>query len=92
MAIFKTARRPAIEVRPLTPDERQQTEDAQWATRDPQVLAMYVGEFVVPYRRQIVAHGHDIEAVLEEAARVTGLRPEELPVCGIDDPLEYLSH
>jgi hypothetical protein len=62
-------------------------EDVEWALHDPEVLANYTGEFVVPVDRRIVVHGEDIEAVLGEAARVTGRDPERLPVCGIDDPL-----
>jgi hypothetical protein len=46
-----------------------------------------MGEFVVPYMKQIVAHGQDIRAVLEQAARKTGKSIEELPVIGIDDSL-----
>ena len=92
MPVPELSARPVIEVRPITPEERQQAEDARWATHDLEVLDKYMGQFVVPYRRQIVAHGYDVEAVLEEASRVTGLRPEELPICGIDDPLQDLPH
>ena len=84
--------RRAVEIHPLTDEERQQEEDCLWATHDPEILADYVGQFVVPYRRQVVAHGFDIELVLQEAARVTGKRPQELPVCGIDDPLVDIPH
>ena len=92
MAVSDTAGRSAAEVYPLTPEERQQIEDAQWCRHDPVVLDKYVGQFVVPFRRQIVAHGLDVESVLAEASRVTGLRPETLPICGIDDPLQDLPH
>ncbi len=51
------------------------------------MLARYVGEFVVPYRRQVVAHGTDAAAVLAEAARVSGRRAEELALVGVIDPL-----
>jgi hypothetical protein len=30
--------------------------------------------------------------VLAEAARVTGRKPEDLPICGIDDPLLDVPH
>jgi hypothetical protein len=79
-------------VYPLTEEERQQGEDCRWARHDPEVQAKYIGEFIVPYRRQIIAHGTDIEAVLAEAARVTGLKPDDLPVCGVDDPLMDIPH
>lgn len=76
----------------LTAEERQQEEDVHWALHDPDVLANYTGQFVVPVDRRIVAHGEDVEAVLEEAARVTGRDPDRLPICGIDDPLLDLPH
>lgn len=59
----------------------------RWAQHDPEVLANHIGEFVVPFDRRIVAHGRDMESVLEEAARVTGRDPDRLPICSIDDPL-----
>ena len=42
---------------------------------------------MVPYNRQIVAHGYDMQAVLAEASRKAGRRIEELGIVGIDDPL-----
>lgn len=83
---------PRVEIHPISDEERQQEEDAQWALHDEEILAKYVGQFVVPQQRRVVAHGYDIEAVLSEAARVTGRKPEELPVCGIVDPLLDLPH
>jgi hypothetical protein len=72
---------------PLPPREFQRLEDARWARQDPGVLAQYLGEFVVPYERKIVAHGTDAAVVLAEAARITGLPVEELPLVGVIDPL-----
>jgi hypothetical protein len=92
MALSCAAERTATDVYPLTAEERQEEEDAQWALHDPVVLANYTGQFVVPVDRRIVAHGEDIELVLREAASVTGRDPERLPVCGIDDPLLDLPH
>ena len=92
MATSPVTERPRVEVHPLTEEERQQEEDCRWVLHDQEIQAKYMGEFVVPYRRQIIAHGTDIEAVLAEAARITGLKPEELPVCGIDDPLRDISY
>ena len=91
MASSPITERPRVEVHPLTEEERRQAEDCRWARHDPAVQAKYIGEFIVPYRRQIIAHGTDIEAVLDEAARITGLKPEDLPVCGVDDPLRDIS-
>ena len=92
MTVVDTTAQPVIEVQRLTAEERLQIEDAQWARHDKDVLESYRGQFVVPFRRRIVAHGHDVALVLAEAARVTGLRPEELPICGIDDPLHDLPY
>ena len=92
MASSPVTNRPPVEVHPLTDEERQQAEDCRWVLHDPEIQAKYMDEFVVPYRRQIIAHGTDIEAVLAEAARITGLKPEDLPVCGIDDPLRDISY
>lgn len=75
----------AVTTESLTPDERRQFDDIQWADADPQVIDQYRGEFVVPYLRRIVAHGHDLDQVLAEGARATGRKPEELPVVAVDD-------
>ena len=72
---------------PLQPEEFQRLGDARWARQDPDVLAQYFGEFVVPYQRKIVAHGTDAAVVLTEAAQITGRPVEELPLVGIIDPL-----
>jgi hypothetical protein len=79
-------------VRPLTAEQRQRLADAAWAEEDPQVIASYPGEFVVPHDRRIVAHGRDIQAVLKEAAAKTGRKLEELLVVGIDAPLQDMPH
>ncbi len=76
-----------VRVERLTPEECRQFDDMRWAQEDAEVVAKYKGQFVVPYMRQIVAHGYDVEAVLARAARKTRRRIEELPVIGIDDPL-----
>ena len=83
----RTASRGSAQVAPLTSDEHRQFADIEWAQQDPDVLRQYKGEFVVPYMKQVVAHGQDIRAVLEQAAQKTGKTIEELPVIGIDDSL-----
>jgi hypothetical protein len=83
----KQALRAQFAVRPLRPEEFERQEDVRWARQDPEVLAQHRGEFVVPYQRQIVAHGADAAAVLAEAAQITGRAVEELPLVGIIDPL-----
>ncbi len=73
--------------RALSAEESLRQDDARWAREAPEVLARHVGEFVVPYRREVVAHGNDAAAVLAEAARVTGRRADELALVGVIDPL-----
>jgi hypothetical protein len=80
-------RRTQVSMLPLEPKEFQRLEDARWARQDPDVLGKYVGEFVVPYRRKIVAHGKDAAVVLAQAAQVTGRPIEDLPLVGVIDPL-----
>ena len=80
-------RRGQVAMLPLQPKEFQRLEDARWARQDPDVLAQYLGEFVVPYERKIVAHGKDAAVVLAEAAQITGRPVEELPLVGVIDPL-----
>jgi hypothetical protein len=92
MASSSEVARAKVEIHPLTAEEREQEEDALWVLHDPEIQAKYLGQFFVPYRRQIIAHGDDIEAVLAEAARVTGRKPEDLPICGIDAPLLDVPH
>ena len=75
-------------MRPLLPDECRRHEDVHWVETNPDVQVRYRGEFVVPYQRQIVAHGVDAALVLATAAQVTGRTVEELPLVGIVDPLE----
>jgi len=79
-----------VSVEPLGELERRQIHDVRWARHDPEVQVKYAGQFVVPFGRKIVAHGKDIAAVLAQAARVTGCSEEQLPLCGIDDPLQKL--
>jgi hypothetical protein len=83
----KQARRAQYAVRTLQPEELECHNDVRWASEGPEVLARYCGEFVVPYHRQVVAHGTDAAAVLAEAARITGRPVEELALVGITDPL-----
>ena len=73
--------------RPLSAEESLRQDDARWAMEAPDVLARYGGEFVVPHRREVVAHGTDAAAVLAEAARITGRRADELALVGVIDPL-----
>jgi hypothetical protein len=81
------ALRAQLALSPLQPEEILHQEDVRWARRSPEVLARHRGEFVVPYRRQIVAHGMVAADVLAEAARITGRQAEELPLVGVIDPL-----
>src|SRR5205085_1920291 len=84
--------RAQFRIRPLTPEERQAADDETWALQDAEVQASYRGQFVVPFARKVIAHGLDAEQVLEEAARVTGRKVEELPLVGIADSLLDIPH
>jgi hypothetical protein len=70
----------------------QATEDEAWASHDADVQISYRGQFVVPFRRRIIAHGADAAQVLKEAAQLTGCKIEDLPLVGIDNPLSDVSH
>jgi hypothetical protein len=88
----KEALRAQRTTRPLEAEECRRLDDARWAGEAPEVLACYLGEFVVPYRREIIAHGTDAAVVLAEAARITGRRVEDLPLVGVIDPLLDVPH
>jgi Family of unknown function (DUF5678) len=70
---------------------QSQNDDLFWAQHDPSVEEHYAGEWVVPIQRRIVSHGKDLDAVLEEAARVTCRRKEELVACAIPHPDDWLA-
>jgi hypothetical protein len=74
-----------ITVTRLSAEERLRIDDMDWAHEDLEVQTRFRGEFVVPYNRQIVAHGTCYTDVPQEAANKTGRKPEELPVVGIED-------
>lgn len=88
----RRAARTKFAVRPLTQHELLVSADIVWAQQDPEIQLTHKGEFVVPYRGQIVAHGQVAAQVLEEAARKTGIRTEELPLVGIIDPVADIPH
>jgi hypothetical protein len=72
-------------------EEQKRNEDAYWAQHDPQVEKQYGGQWVVPHERKIVAHGTDLTSVLQEAARLTNRRPDELVVCAIPQANSWLA-
>jgi hypothetical protein len=80
-----------VVVQPLSAEHRRQFEDIDWAQHDPDVLDKYEGQFIVPFEKRVVAHGHDVATVLEEAARATGRDTQELPVVGINSLLQDVS-
>lgn len=67
-------------------------DDLQWVTQDLDILDQYMGEYVVPFGRRIVAHGTDLEQVLKEAAQRTGKEIWQLTFCAIQDPLRDIPH
>jgi hypothetical protein len=83
----RQALRAQFALTPLRPEELRRQEDVRWARENPAVLARHRGEFVVPFERQIVAHGTVAADVLAEAAQITGRQAEELPLVGVIDPL-----
>jgi hypothetical protein len=83
----RDALRSCFQTRPLTAQERQVAEDIAWAQQDSEVHAKHRGEFVVPYHRAIVAHGHDLALILEQASSILGRPKEDIPIVGIIDPL-----
>ena len=56
----------------LTEEESERIGDMFWAATDPELQKLYPDEYVAVYKHQVVAHGHDLKALLEEAERVTG--------------------
>ena len=71
--------------------EVEHDDDAFWAQHDLGVEQSYGGQWVVPFRRRIVAHGTDLEAVLEEAACATHRTRDELVVCAVPRPNDWLA-
>jgi Family of unknown function (DUF5678) len=76
---------------PMTEDEIQRSLDADWAKSDPEVEKRFAGQWVVPFERRIVAHGEDLEKVLQEAERLSFLPRERLVVCGVPHPESWLA-
>jgi hypothetical protein len=70
----------------LTEEETQQVADMTWAATDPELQNLYPDEFVAVHQRQIVAHGHDLKIVLDEAERITGLPRHKIAVTSILGP------
>jgi hypothetical protein len=75
----------------LTPDELQRYRDAEWAMHDPDVQRRFRGEWIVAYERNVVAHGPQPKAVLDQANRVAGLN-HRLVFCAGDEADSWLDH
>jgi hypothetical protein len=88
----KRAVQSKVKVGSIPSKHHQRYQDARWAQHDAEVQSRYRGEFVVPYLGKIVAHGTDAAAILAEAARLTGLKPQDLPLVGIINPLEDIPY
>ena len=87
LAAMKRALRARFTVRRATAAEVRRQADVRWARGETEVLDRYRGEFVVPYRGRIVAHGHDAAAVRASASRATGQPAEGFALVGIIDLL-----
>ena len=72
--------------RKLTEEEREQLADMEWAATDPELQKQYPDEFVAVYQRQVIAHGHDEEAFLEEAQRITGRPKHKIAITTVLGP------
>jgi hypothetical protein len=83
--------RSRFQVQPISQERREILQDILWAQQDPAVRALYEGEFVVPWKGKIIAHGDNAQAVLQEAAQITGRRVEDLPLVGVLDTLTDIS-
>lgn len=75
---------------PISESMAEQYDSADWAQHDPAVEELYGGQWVVAVDRKIVAHGADPGLVLKAAAVITGKNPDELIVCGIPHPDDWL--
>jgi hypothetical protein len=77
---------PGIESRPLTSLEQQQDADNAWALKHyDELIQRYPGEYLVVWRKQVVAHGKKPEQLLRESE--TEQRPkEELVLIAFPDP------
>jgi hypothetical protein len=74
------------QIRPLTNVEQQMDEDNDWALANyGELVGRYAGEYLVVWKKQVVAHGADPEALLKSAT--TPERPkEELVLVAFPDP------
>ena len=70
---------PQPSVRPMTPIERQQHEDLQWAVTAPEVQ-QHEGKLVVVHKKRVVAIGTDQRSLLAQAAAQEQCPPGELVV------------
>jgi hypothetical protein len=88
MASAEAEGRPTI----ISPAELECYRDAEWALHDPGVQELYCGQFVVAYKRQIIAHGPDPKAVAAQAELVVGGVAHRVVYCAPDDPDGWLNH
>ena len=66
-------------IRPMTPTERQQHEDLQWAATAPEVQ-QHEGKLVVVRKKRVIAVGTDQRSLLAHAATEEQCSPTELVV------------
>jgi hypothetical protein len=81
--------RPSVtpQLQPLSPKQQQFVDDNDWAMDNfDNLLQKYAGEFVVVWKKQILAHGSDWEQLLQENATEEHPR-EELVLVECPDPL-----
>lgn len=62
----------------LTPDEQQQSDDYDWALRDPEVHAKYRGLVVAVHKKQVLGAGQDHVAASAAALARPDCPPKHL--------------
>ena len=70
---------------PLTPSERQNWADIEWAQQDTEIRQRYTGEWVALYDRRVHAHGPDYDQVLHRAAQTSRIPATDLAMWFITD-------
>jgi len=70
---------------PIPVDELERYRDAEWALHDPGIQEAYEGQFVVAFNRQIIAHGTDAKAVVEQAQNLVNGQRHLAVFCARED-------
>jgi len=63
-----------------------QDNDLYWAQHHPQLELEFGGQWVVPYRGEIISHGSDPSEVFKKASQVVPVANDRLVVCAVPHP------